>query len=60
MGLSFGKGLSGQEWFQWVRGLYVHRYRAIQRSKWSDGVRVRIPTIWKLNVRTSEATKRAW
>ena len=56
-GFSFGKGFSGQEWFQWIRGLSFHRKRVNECSKWLDAVRVRIPTILNRNFRTSEATK---
>ena len=58
-----GKGFSsyhesrGQDWFQWVRYGFFHRKPVNERSKWSDAVRVRIPTIRKSNFRTSEATK---
>ncbi len=45
MGFLFGKGFSGQEWFQWIRGLSVHRKRVNECSKWLEAVRVRIPTI---------------
>ena len=54
---SFYHDFWGQDWFQWIRNGSFHRKQIHQCSKWSDGVQIRIPTIWKLNFRTSEARK---
>ena len=45
-GFSFYHESRGQDRFQWVRYGFFHRKPVNERSKWSDAVRVRIPTTY--------------